>query len=76
MTMKTKLLDLITNEINPQLARHRGGCELVSVDDNTASIRLTGSCTGCPGKIHTFNKNIIPFLLANVEGLKAVDIVK
>lgn len=74
--MKDRLLDLITNEINPELARHRGGCELVEVNDGVAIIKLTGSCNGCPGRKHTFSKKVIPFLLANVEGLTQVNIVQ
>lgn len=73
--MKETIEFLIKNEINPILAQHSGGIELVSVKDDTANIRLLGGCRGCPGRKHTFGKQVIPFLLNNVEGLENVNLV-
>jgi Fe-S cluster biogenesis protein NfuA len=73
--MKEKIDFLIKNEINPVLADHKGGCELVSIEGETANIRLLGGCVGCPGRKHTFGKNVIPFLIENVQGLKQVNLV-
>lgn len=73
--MKDQINDIINNTINPALAAHRGGCELIDVIDGKASIRLVGSCTHCPGKRHTFNKQVIPYLKEKVEGLQEVTIV-
>lgn len=70
--MKEQLLKLIAEDINPQLSEHRGGCELVSMDGATAYIKLTGSCTSCPGKIHTFERRVIPYMIENVPGLENV----
>lgn len=71
--MKDIINNLIKDRINPVLAQHNGGCELVNVDDNgVATIKLIGSCTMCPGKKHTFMKNVKPFMLESIEGLKDV----
>jgi Fe-S cluster biogenesis protein NfuA len=73
--MKEQIEFLLEKEINPVLADHKGGCELVSVEGNVANIRLTGGCVGCPGRKHTFGRNVIPFLINNVEGLDYVNLV-
>lgn len=74
--MKEIIDTLITEQINPVLAKHNGGCALVSVENNVASIKLTGSCTMCPGKKHTFLQNVKPFMLEQVEGLEDVKLVE
>ena len=73
--MKEQIEALIKLEVNPVLAQHRGGVELVSVEGNTANIRLLGGCKGCPGRKHTFGQQVIPFLKQNVEGLENVNLV-
>lgn len=73
--MKNKIDFLINHEINPILADHKGGCELVSVEGSVANIRLLGGCRGCPGRKHTFGKQIIPFLIENVQELEQVNLV-
>jgi Fe-S cluster biogenesis protein NfuA/nitrite reductase/ring-hydroxylating ferredoxin subunit len=35
-------------EVRPYMESHRGGVELVSIDDGVARLRLEGSCSGCP----------------------------
>jgi Fe-S cluster biogenesis protein NfuA len=73
--MKEQINKLIDNEINPVLADHRGGCELVSVEGNTANLRLLGGCKGCPGRKMTFGNQVTPFLIENVQGLEQVNLV-
>ena len=73
--MKEIIEELIKIEVNPILAQHRGGCELVSIEGNIANIRLIGACGGCPGKRHTFGNQVIPFLKQNVKGLENVNLV-
>lgn len=73
--MKNELTLLINNEINPILEKHNGGCELVEIKNFTAYIKLTGSCTKCPGKKFTFEKQIVPFILNNIPDLEKVELV-
>lgn len=70
--METKINDLIKDRINPVLAQHNGGCQLVKLENNVATIKLIGSCTGCPGKKHTFLQNVKPFMLEEIPGLEDV----
>lgn len=70
--MLDKIKELVEKEVNPMLAMHGGSCEIVDLNDNTVSIKLTGGCRGCPGKQMTFVNGIKPFLLENIQGLKDV----
>lgn len=38
---------VLENQINPAIAAHGGFAELVSVEDNTAFLRMGGGCQGC-----------------------------
>jgi Fe-S cluster biogenesis protein NfuA len=73
--MKEKIDFLINKEINPMLANHRGGCELVSLEGGIANLRLLGGCKGCVGRKMTFGNQVIPFLIENVKGLEQVNLV-
>ena len=73
--MEKVIKQLLDEEINPALADHKGGCELVSVEGSTANIRLLGGCVGCPGRKHTFGQRVIPYLKENVAGLEQVNLV-
>jgi Fe/S biogenesis protein NfuA len=42
-----KVQDVLTNQVNPAIAAHGGAAELVSVDEDTAYLRLLGGCQGC-----------------------------
>ena len=73
--MKSKLEKLILEEINPVLQQHYGSCELVKVEGNEVYVRLTGGCTGCPGRKMTFFGNIVPFLKEEIPELGEVHLV-
>lgn len=38
---------VLAEQVNPAIASHGGAAELVSVDDDTAYLRLMGGCQGC-----------------------------
>ena len=38
---------ILDEQINPAIASHGGGAELVAVEDATAYVRLGGGCVGC-----------------------------
>jgi Fe/S biogenesis protein NfuA len=42
-----RVLAILHEQINPAIASHGGHAELVSVDDDTAYLRLSGGCQGC-----------------------------
>jgi Fe/S biogenesis protein NfuA len=42
-----RVMQVLTQHINPQIASHGGRAELVGVEDDTAYLRLGGGCQGC-----------------------------
>ncbi len=46
--MLEEVKEVIEKEIKPLLAMEGGSIELVSVEDGTVKVRLTGACAGCP----------------------------
>jgi Fe-S cluster biogenesis protein NfuA/nitrite reductase/ring-hydroxylating ferredoxin subunit len=40
-------------EVRPYMESHKGGVELVSVEDGVVRLRLEGSCSGCPSSTMT-----------------------
>jgi Fe/S biogenesis protein NfuA len=41
------VLEVLENEVNPQIAMHGGRADLVAVDEGVAYLRLSGGCQGC-----------------------------
>lgn len=71
--MENELKKVINEIVNPQLASHNGSCELVSLYDSVALIRMQGGCKGCPGRQMTFLNGIKPLLMENCDGL--IDVI-
>jgi Fe-S cluster biogenesis protein NfuA/nitrite reductase/ring-hydroxylating ferredoxin subunit len=40
-------------EVRPYMESHKGGVELVSIEDGVVRLRLEGSCSGCPSSTMT-----------------------
>ncbi|MFH0774470.1 MAG: NifU family protein [bacterium] len=48
--MEKKVKEILERDVNPMLATHGGGCELIEVtEDNVVKVKLKGACGGCPG---------------------------
>jgi Fe-S cluster biogenesis protein NfuA/nitrite reductase/ring-hydroxylating ferredoxin subunit len=41
------------DEVRPYLESHKGGVELVAIDEGVVRLRLQGSCSGCPSSTMT-----------------------
>ncbi|WP_133501127.1 NfuA family Fe-S biogenesis protein [Cognatilysobacter terrigena] len=64
---------LIDNEINPQLASHRGHVTLDSIDaDGAVYLRFGGGCHGCGMADVTLKQGIERTLMEKVPGVTAV----
>ena len=61
---KEAVLKVIEDEINPQLAMHNGGAEVLEVNSETNEIvlKLTGGCVGCPSAQITLFQGVEPIL--------------
>ncbi|HEV8066010.1 MAG TPA: NifU family protein [Acidimicrobiales bacterium] len=42
-----KIIEILEQEVNPQIAMHGGWADLVAFDDGTAYVRMSGGCQGC-----------------------------
>ncbi len=60
--MIEKIQKIIEEDINPYLAMHAGGCELLDVEDGVVTLRMYGGCSGCPSSQITLFNGIIPIL--------------
>lgn len=70
--MIDKIKEVIDSEINPQLALHQGGCELVDVDDGVVTLKMFGGCAGCPSSTITLFNGIVPILKDHFPDIKDV----
>jgi len=70
--MIEQIKTLIETDINPYLAMHSGGCELLDVEDGVVTIRLFGGCSGCPSSQITLYNGIIPIFKEKIPEIKDV----
>lgn len=67
-----RVATILAEEVNPAIASHGGGAELVSVDGSVAYLRLLGGCQGCGMAQVTLRQGIERILLDSVPELTAV----
>ena len=63
---------VLTEQVNPAIAAHGGGAELVSVDGTIAYLRLYGGCQGCGLAQVTLKQGIERILLESIPELSQV----
>jgi len=63
---------VITEQVNPAIASHGGGAELVSVNGTIAYVRLFGGCQGCGLAEVTLKQGIEKIILESIDELTAV----
>ena len=52
------ILQLLDDQINPQVAAHGGHISLIDVKENTAFVRLEGGCQGCSASSATLRQGV------------------
>ncbi|MBP7654437.1 iron-sulfur cluster assembly scaffold protein [Candidatus Dependentiae bacterium] len=62
-----KLKSVIENEIRPGLQNDGGDIELIDFADNVASVKLKGSCSGCPMATMTIKSFVEETLKSRVD---------
>lgn len=67
-----RVQQVIIEQVNPAIASHGGGAELVSVDDDTAYLRLFGGCQGCGMAAVTLHQGIERILIEAIPELVSV----
>jgi len=67
-----RVQQVISEQVNPAIAAHGGGAELVSVDGTIAYLRLFGGCQGCGLAQVTLKQGIERILLESIPELTQV----
>ena len=70
--LETRVM-LALDEVRPYLKSHGGNVEFVKLENNVVSLRLVGSCHGCPGSTNTLKLAIEEVLYKaapDLEGLR------
>jgi Fe/S biogenesis protein NfuA len=70
--MVERVQQVITEQVNPAIAAHGGGAELVSIDGTIAYLRLFGGCQGCGLAQVTLKQGIERILLESIPELSQV----
>jgi Fe-S cluster biogenesis protein NfuA len=64
------------DKIRPMLQQDGGDVELVDVNDGVVTVRLQGSCSGCPMSQMTLKNGIERFLKGEIPEIKSVQAAK
>lgn len=65
----------VINRIRPALQADGGDCELVDVADGVVTIRLVGSCHGCPSSTMTLQMGIERAIKSQVPDVQRVETI-
>ena len=58
--MEERAKQLVDEVLAPLIAADGGKIELVSLVDKRLLVRLTGTCSGCPGRPYTLTRIVEP----------------
>ncbi len=67
-----RVQQVISEQVNPAIAAHGGGAELVSIDETIAYLRLFGGCQGCGLAQVTLKQGIERIILEQIPELTQV----
>lgn len=67
-----RVQQVILEQVNPAIASHGGGAELISVDGTIAYLRLFGGCQGCGLAQVTLKQGIERIILESIPELSQV----
>ncbi|HXV71788.1 MAG TPA: NifU family protein [Acidimicrobiia bacterium] len=67
-----RVQQVLTEQVNPAIASHGGGAELVSIDGAIAYLRLYGGCQGCGLAQVTLKQGIERIILESIPELSQV----
>jgi Fe-S cluster biogenesis protein NfuA len=70
--LREKVQDVIDKEINPGLASHGGGSDLIDVQGTTVFLTLSGGCQGCSSAKYTLKHGIEQLLKERVPEITEV----
>ena len=70
--MERDKVEEVLNTIRPMLIQDGGNVELVSVNDGTVEVKLTGACAGCAMSTMTLKMGIEKLLKQEIPEIKEV----
>ena len=70
--MKEKIQGILEEKVNPLLASHYGGANLISFENNIAKIRLTGACSSCPSAQFTIEDVVKAIIMEEIPEVEDV----
>lgn len=68
-------VDAVLDTLRPAIAMDGGAVELLDIKDNIATVRLVGSCAGCPMSMMTLKRGIEQRIKAAVPEIVRVDAI-
>lgn len=74
--MESEIKRILKEQVQPFVAMHRGSIEFVSFDDGVVSVRLAGTCKGCPLSQLTLKEGVEVILKENLNGVDRVEAVE
>ncbi|HEY4477427.1 MAG TPA: NifU family protein [Candidatus Paceibacterota bacterium] len=74
--MESEIKKVLSEQVSPMLAFHRGDAEFVGYSEGVVTLRLTGTCKGCPLAALTLKEGIETILKENLHGIERVEAVE
>ena len=74
--VEEKIKNILEKEVKPMLALHLGSLDFVGFKDGVVSVRLGGTCRGCPLSRLTLKAGIEELLKKKVKEVKEVRAVE
>lgn len=71
--MEERIIAVLEEKVNPVLASHYGGAQLVGFENNIAKVRLTGACGTCPSAQYTIEEVVKTILIGELPEI--VDVI-
>jgi len=71
-TVEERVRQLLDGVVNPMVAAHGGRADLVSVEGDTAFVRMGGGCQGCGAASATLEQGITTAILENIPEISRV----
>lgn len=68
-------IDNAIEKVRPSLSLHEGDVEVLGVVNGVVTLRLKGSCDGCPSSALTLKNTIEEAIYAAAPDVKAIDVV-
>jgi len=74
--MESEIKKVLKEQVRPMLAFHRGDIDFVSFEEGVVSVRMKGTCKGCPLATLTLKEGVEMILRENLNGIERVEAVE